>query len=65
MKKYSIEVKTSTSELWDSEAVQDRIEAESGEEAIEFAKDYLKEGCKDNAEDPSQVDEWAFRANEI
>lgn len=65
MKRYSIEVKTNTSELWDCEAVQDYVTAESEEESVEIAKDYLKECCKDNDEDPSKVDEWAFRANEI
>ena len=62
MKKYNIAIMTPESIIWDCDAVPDYIEAESEEEAIEFAKDYLKECCIDNRCDPDIVDTWIFKA---
>lgn len=39
---------------WDADAIQDNIEAESAAEAIDFAKDYLRECISNNGFDPDE-----------
>lgn len=65
MKRYKIETRTNRNECWDADSVQDYIEAESKEEAIELAKDYLKECCIQNDEEPEQIDEWEIKAEVV
>lgn len=43
MKKFDIAIRTNANEDWDSDCFQDYIEAETAEEAAEFAKDYINE----------------------
>lgn len=64
MKKYNVEVMTPELTTWDCDAVPDYVEAESEEEAIEYAKDYLRECCINNRCDPDVVDTWTFKAFE-
>lgn len=63
MKKYNVEIRADYSILWDGDAIQDYIEADSEEEAIELAKDYLREHS--GAGNTDWVDEYQFRAAEI
>lgn len=56
--KYNIEIRADMNDCWDADAVQDYIEADSEEEAIELAKDYLREHSADNID---WVDEYQFR----
>lgn len=66
MKKYNVSIQTPEMLYWEwnDDAVEDYVEAESEDEAIEFAKDYLRECCIDNRCDPDIVDTWSFRATE-
>lgn len=43
----------------------DDIEAETEEEAIEFAKDYFVEQCINIGNDDIDVEDYIFRAKEI
>lgn len=43
MKNYKVDVKEIGTEQWDADMIQDYIEAESEEEAIDFATDYINE----------------------
>lgn len=61
--KYNVEIRANYNEAWDADAVQDYIEADSEEEAIEFAKDYLREHS--DTDNTDWVDEYQFRATEI
>ena len=63
MKEFKVEIKNElTNGLWDSDSIADVIEAETAEEAIELAKDYLKEQIIDNDGDPAEVEEFQFLA---
>lgn len=63
MKKYNVEIRTNYNKAWDADAVQDYIEADSEEEAIEIAKDYLREHS--DTDNTDWVDEYQIRATEI
>ena len=63
MKKYRVEITEVENTYcytgeWDSDFIQDDIEAESEEEAIELAKDYINDNGG-NAED------YLYRATEV
>ena len=49
MTKYKVEIRETINDCWDEDAIQDYIEAENMEEAVEFAKDYINEH-NENAE---------------
>jgi len=62
MKKFNIEITEQENGYgftgeWDSDFIQDPIEAESEEEAIEFAKDYINEH-------EANANDYIFRAKE-
>ena len=75
MKKFTVEIKTALNpEIWDADAVGDYIEAEDAAEAIEFARDYLKNCIIDNdvlsteevESECEKVDvNYAFRVREV
>ena len=75
MKKYTVEIRTELNpEIWDADAVSDYIEAENAAEAIELARDYLKDCIRDNntlsldeaESECEKVDvDYAFRAREV
>lgn len=60
MKKYNIAIQTPHMTIWDYDAIPDTIEAEDETEAIELAKEYLRECCINNRCDPDVVDTWKF-----
>lgn len=67
MKKFKVEITMSesyTTAIWDGDTFPDVIEADSEEEAIEFAKDAMK----DNdwfRESGDSVDNYLWRATEV
>lgn len=63
MKKYDVEIKRNSADCWDCEAVQDHIDAGSEDEAIEIARDYLKDQC-DTAAERESIDALIMRAIE-
>ena len=68
MKSYAIEIaitdENGTITGWDSDAVQDYVEADSEIEAIELTKDYLHDCIIDNGGDPDEVP-IILRAREV
>ena len=68
MKKFNVEIWNDINSVWDGDSVEDYVEAETEEEAIELAKQYLKDCIIDNgygADEVNEVDEWLFRATEV
>ena len=68
MKKFNVEIRNDITDVWDGDAIEDVVEAETEEEAIELAKQYLKDCIIDNgygAYEVNEVDEWLFRATEV
>ena len=64
MKKFRIEIaeaESYTTAVWDGDAIADPIEAETEEEAIELAKQYLI----DNGSTEEEVENTLFRATEV
>ena len=43
MKKFNVSIRENINDCWDSDCVQDFIEADTKEDAIDFAKDYINE----------------------
>jgi hypothetical protein len=67
MKKYTIEIaiiENGTITGWDPDAVQETVNAESAAEAIELAKDYIRDCIRDNGLDPDKT-EIILRAAEM
>ena len=68
MKKYDVEmaiINTEGSiENWDSDAIQDYVEAIDAEEAMDFAKDYITECIINDGCDPDEVP-IILRAREV
>lgn len=67
MKKFTVEInriENGTLTEWDSDAIQDYIEAETAEEAIELAKDFIHNAIIDNGLNPDDYD-YEYRAAEI
>ena len=59
MKKWMVESRKDYTEVFDN-YVGDYIEAETEEEAVEFAKAYfIENGC-----DPEEVEEWEYQVKE-
>lgn len=70
MKKFRVEMTDAVNGYcftgeWDSDFCPDDIEAETEEEAIEFAKDYFVEQCINIGNDDIDVEDYIFRAKEI
>lgn len=68
MKKFRVEMTEAVNGYcftgeWDSDFCEDDFEAETEEEAIEYAKDYFIENCV-NTEDVD-IEDYIFRAKEI
>ena len=63
MKRYDIEVRTDVNELWDSDAVGDYIEADTAEEAKDYARQFLIDTCSEELID--KIGTWGIRAREI
>lgn len=67
MTKYNIEmaiIENGTITGWDPDAVQETVNAEAAAEAIELAKDYLRDCIRDNGLNPDET-EIILRAAEI
>lgn len=64
MKKYDIEVRTNANELWDSDAIGDYIEADTAEEAKDYARQHLFDSV-DSQELIDEIKQWAIRAREV
>lgn len=65
-KKYTVEVaflKNSPIE-WDADAVQDYVEANSAEEAMSLARDYIRDCIIENSENPDEH-EFVLRTAEM
>ena len=58
MTRYNVEMRKSYNDIFDN-YVGDYIEANSEEEAIEYAKQWLIE----NGMEPEEVEEWEFRTS--
>lgn len=66
-KKFDVEVafiQNGTIEEWDTDCVQDYIEALSAEEAISLARDYVCDCIIENGENPAEHD-FVLRAAEF
>ena len=67
MKKFDVEIAITENEAitgWDSDAVQDYVEAIDAEEAMDFARDYLRNCMINNGFDPEE-EEIVLRAREV
>lgn len=67
MKKYIIEmaiIENGTITGWDSDAVQETVNAETAAGAIELAKDYIRDCIRDNGLNPDET-EIILRAAEM
>ena len=69
-KKFKVEVFIEESQVWSPDLIEDVVEAVNEEEAIEFAKDYLKDTaygltCDEHDDYCDEVDNYYFRAIEI
>ena len=64
MKRYDIEVRTHVNELWDSDAIGEYIEADTAEEAKDYARQYLTDAAS-NEELIEEIGTWGIRAREI
>lgn len=69
MKKYRVELTEAENTFcftgeWDSDAIPDAIEAETEDEAIDFAKDYFIEQCRKMGNYDVDVEDYIFRAKE-
>ena len=64
MKRYDIEVRTDVNELWDSDAIGDYIEADTAEEAKDYARQHLIDSV-DSQELVEEIGTWAIRAREV
>jgi DNA-binding LacI/PurR family transcriptional regulator len=70
MKKFRVEVTEAINTYcftgeWDSDFCQENIEAETEEEAIEFAKDIFIDGFISMGNDDVDINDYIFRAKEI
>lgn len=70
MKQYEVELaiinQDGIIELWDADAIQDYITAESAEEALDLAKDYIRDCIINNGKDPDkEIIELRAREAEI
>lgn len=70
MKKFKVEMTKAENTYcytgeWDSDFYPDNIEAETEEEAIEFAKDIFINDCINMGNDDIDVEDYIFRAKEI
>lgn len=67
MKKFTVEtaiIKKGTVVGWDADAIQDYVEAIDAEEAMDFARDYLRDCIISNGGDPDE-EEMVLRAREV
>lgn len=68
MKQYDVELaiinQDGIIEMWDADAIQDYITAESAEEALDLAKDYIRNSIINNGNDPDK-EIIELRAREI
>ena len=64
MKRYDIEVRTHVNELWDSDAIGEYIEADTAEEAKDYARQHLFDSV-DSQELIDEIKQWAIRAREV
>lgn len=68
MKKFTVEIaitdENGTITGWDSDAVQDYVEAIDAEEAMDFARDYIRECIINNGSEPDGND-IVLRAREV
>lgn len=64
MKKYDIEVRTNEKDLWDSDAIGDYIEADTAEEAKDYARQHLLDSV-DSQDLIDEIEQWAIRAREV
>ena len=62
MKKFDVEMATITG--WDADAIQDYVEAIDAEEAMDLARDYLRDCIISNGGDPDE-EEIVLRAREV
>jgi hypothetical protein len=70
MKKFRVEVTEAINTYcftgeWDSDFCQENIEAETEEEAIEFAKDIFVDDCINMGNDNVDINDYIFRVKEI
>ena len=67
MKKFTVEtaiIENGTVVGWDADAIQDYVEAIDAEEAMDFARDYLRDCIINNGGDPDG-EEITLRAREV
>lgn len=67
MKKFEVEIsiiENGTITGWDTDAIQDYVEATDAEEAMSFARDYLRE-CMTNNGHFSDKEDSVLRAREV
>lgn len=67
MKKFTVEtaiIENGTVVGWDADAIQDYAEAIDAEEAMDFARDYLRDCIINNGGDPDE-EEIVLRAREV
>lgn len=64
MKRYDIEVRTDVNELWDSDAIGEYIEADTAEEAKDYARQFLIDAVS-NEELIDEIGTWGIRAREV
>ena len=67
MKKFTVEtaiIENGTVVGWDADAIQDYVEAIDAEEAMDFARDYLRDCIISNGGDPDE-EEIVLRAREV
>lgn len=64
MKRYDIEVRTDVNECWDCDAIGDYIEADTAEEAKDYASQHLLDSV-DSQEEYDEIEQWAIRAREV
>ena len=67
MKKFTVEtaiIENGTAVGWDADAIQDYVEAIDAEEAMDFARDYLRDCIISNGGDPDE-EEIALRGREV
>ena len=67
MKKFTVEtaiIENGTVVGWDADAIQDYVEAIDAEEAMDFARDYLRDCIISNGGDPDE-EEIVLRTREV